>query len=230
MDCFKFNVLVCKCNLFSNTEMSGMINYQLIYSIIITRRVIFRQQVKNEIFITRGYDGSICGPGKYCPLGLSNYHNVPGKLVIKGFELESYYDSKYWFASGTYSIQKGTRDTVPQAPWVNKKTQVATIAPTTATLTTGFKIPEWNVRAGWNGQFVRKQDRTGGKYLQYYALGPSSGYTLHNLFASWQPPFLPKAEIKLAVDNLFNKDYRLYLGENTYGLGRNIKASLSYKF
>ncbi|OCG00813.1 TonB-dependent hemoglobin/transferrin/lactoferrin family receptor [Gilliamella sp. wkB112] len=194
------------------------------------RSTFFRQQVKNEIFITRGYDNSICGPGKYCPLGLSNYHNVPGKMVIKGFELESYYDSKYWFASGTYSIQKGTRDHVPQSLWMNKKTEVATIAPTTATLTTGFKIPEWNIRAGWNGQFVRKQDRTGRKYLKSYALGESSGYSLHNLFASWQPTFLPKAEVKLAVDNLFNKDYRLYLGENTYGLGRNFKASVSYRF
>ena len=202
------------------------------------RNTLFRQQVKNEIFITRGFNGSICGPGNSCPLGQSNYHNVPGKLVIHGFELEAFYDSRYWFASATYSIQKGERDSTPQATWMHNKTYVATIAPRTATLTTGFKIPEWNVRAGWNAQFVRKQDRTGLedrnhdgiKDLGAYGLGRSSGYSIHNLFATWQPTFLPKAEVKLAVDNLFNKDYRLYLGENTYGLARNFKASFSYRF
>ena len=202
------------------------------------RNTLFRQQVKDEIFITRGFNGSICGPGNSCPLGQSNYHNVPGKLVIQGFELEAFYDSRYWFASATYSIQKGERDSTPQAIWMHNKTYVPTIAPRTATLTSGFKIPEWNVRAGWNAQFVRKQDRTGLedrnhdsiKDLGAYGLGRSSGYSIHNLFATWQPTFLPKAEVKLAVDNLFNKDYRLYLGENTYGLARNFKASFSYRF
>ena len=202
------------------------------------RNTLFRQQVKNEIFITRGFNGSICGSGNSCPLGQSNYHNVPGKLVIQGFELEAFYDSRYWFASATYSIQKGERESTPQAIWMHNKTYVPTIAPRTATLTSGFKIPQWNVRAGWNAQFVRKQDRTGLedrnhdgiKDLGAYGLGRSSGYSIHNLFATWQPTFLPKAEVKLAVDNLFNKDYRLYLGENTYGLARNFKASFSYRF
>lgn len=202
------------------------------------RTTFFRQQVKDEIFITKEFNGSICGPGKACPVGQPNYHNNPGKLVIKGFELETFYDSKYWFASATYSIQKGERDTTPHAPWMGNKTYVAAIAPRSASLTTGFKIPNLNIRAGWNAQFVRKQDRTGSEDrnhdgqsdLGFYALGPSSGYSLHNLFASWQPTFLPKAEVKLTIDNLFNKDYRLYLGENTYGLARNIKASISYQF
>ena len=202
------------------------------------RSTLFRQRVTNEIFVTRGFNGSICGPNKSCPLGQSNYRNLPGKLIVKGFELEAYYDSKYWFSSATYSIQKGERDTAPQAPWMHNKTYVATIAPRTATLTAGFKIPEWNIRAGWNAQFVRKQDRTGHEDRNHdglpdlgaYSLGPSSGYSLHNLFASWQPTFLPKAEVKLSVDNLFNKDYRLYLGENTYGMARNFKASFSYRF
>ncbi|WP_430875420.1 TonB-dependent hemoglobin/transferrin/lactoferrin family receptor [Gilliamella sp. G0441] len=202
------------------------------------RSTLFRQRVTDEIFVTRGFNGSICGPGKACPLGQANYRNIPGKMIVKGFELETFYDSKYWFASATYSIQKGERDTAPQAPWMHHKTYVATIAPRTATLTTGFKIPDWNVRAGWNAQFVRKQDRTGLedrnhdgiKDLGAYGLGRSSGYSIHNLFASWQPTFLPKAEIKLTIDNLFNKDYRLYLGENTYGLARNFKASVSYRF
>ena len=119
---------------------------------------------------------------------------------------------------------------------MHHKTYVATIAPRTATLTTGFKIPEWNLRAGWNAQFVRKQDRTGHEDRNHdgfadlgaYSLSPSSGYSLHNLFATWQPTFLPKAEVRFSVDNLFNKDYRLYLGENTYGLARNFKASVLY--
>ncbi|OCL28899.1 TonB-dependent hemoglobin/transferrin/lactoferrin family receptor [Gilliamella sp. wkB171] len=202
------------------------------------RSTLFRQRVKDEIFVTRGFNNSICGPGRACPLGQPNYRNLPGKLVVNGFELETFYDSKYWFASATYSIQKGERDTAPQAPWMHYKTYVATIAPRTATLTTGFKIPEWNLRAGWNAQFVRKQDRTGHEDRNHdgfadlgaYSLSPSSGYSLQNLFATWQPTFLPKAEVRFSVDNLFNKDYRLYLGENTYGLARNFKASVSYNF
>lgn len=196
------------------------------------RTTLFKQRVTDEIFITRGYQGTICGPGKNCPLGQSNYHNNPGQKVIKGLELESYYDSRYWFASASYSIQKGRRDVAAQAPWLKKRNYVASIAPRTATFTTGFKIPEWNFKAGWNAQFVRKQDRNKNKHINpdYYGLPASSGYTLHNLFASYQPTYLPRAEIRFSVDNLFNKDYRLYLGENTYGMGRNIKASLLIKF
>lgn len=119
---------------------------------------------------------------------------------------------------------------------MHHKTYVATIAPRTATLTTGFELLKWNLRAGWNAQFVRKQDRTGHEDRNHdgfadlgaYSLSPSSGYSLHNLFATWQPTFLPKAEVRFSVDNLFNKDYWLYLGENTYGLARNFKASVLY--
>ena len=222
-------------------RIGNMLDFNNIFSYddkLQIRTTLFKQRVSNEIFITRGFNGTICGPGRQCPLGQSNYHNIPGKKIIKGLEFETYYDSRYWFASATYSIQKGERDTAPQAPWINNKTYVATIAPRTATLTTGFKIPSWNIKAGWNAQFVRKQDRTGKEDRNHdgisdlgaYALGPSSGYTLHNLFATWQPTYTPRAEIQFAVDNLFNKDYRLYLGENTYGMGRNIKASIIVKF
>jgi hemoglobin/transferrin/lactoferrin receptor protein len=53
---------------------------------------------------------------------------------------------------------------------------------------------------------------------------------LHGLFASWQPSGLHGFEARVAVDNLFNRDYYPYLGESVSGVGRNIKFSVSQRF
>ncbi|MFU1923886.1 TonB-dependent receptor, partial [Klebsiella pneumoniae] len=73
------------------------------------RTTLFQNRIKDEIFRTRSVgcrqqsidNGSIGGScGDMLPL--SNYRNLPG-LTIKGFEIESFYDSQRLFGSLSYS-------------------------------------------------------------------------------------------------------------------------------
>lgn len=200
------------------------------------RTTYFYHRGKNEIFKTRGVNcvGNAADTNNdVCPKKIiGNYRNLPG-YVIQGAELEAYYQSTYLFGELTYSYVKGKRDTSPRNPWGKTSTWIAEIPPRKATATLGFNIPKYNFTAGWRAEFVRRQDRSplsGDPKAGYWSLPASRGYSLHNLFLSWSPAKIKGMNIKITVDNLFNRAYNPYLGELASGTGRNIKFSLSQKF
>ncbi|HHF5398654.1 TPA: TonB-dependent hemoglobin/transferrin/lactoferrin family receptor [Haemophilus influenzae] len=200
------------------------------------RATYFYHRGKNEIFKTRGVNcvgNALDVDNKICPKIISNYRNLPG-YVIQGAELEAYYQSTYLFGELTYSYVKGKRDTSPRNPWGKTSTWIAEIPPRKATATLGFNVPKYYLTVGWRAEFVRRQDRSpssGDPKASYYLSLPASrGYSLHNLFLSWSPAKIKGMNIKITVDNLFNRAYNPYLGELASGTGRNIKFSLSQKF
>ncbi|SQK93211.1 TonB-dependent heme receptor A [Haemophilus influenzae] len=199
------------------------------------RATYFYHRGKNEIFKTRGVNcvGNATDTNNdVCPKPIGNYRNLPG-YVIQGAELEAYYQSTYLFGELTYSYVKGKRDTSPRNPWGKTSTWIAEIPPRKATATLGFNIPKYNFTAGWRAEFVRRQDRSplsGDPKAGYWSLPASRGYSLHNLFLSWSPAKIKGMNVKITVDNLFNRAYNPYLGELASGTGRNIKFSLSQKF
>lgn len=198
------------------------------------RATYFYHRGKNEIFKTRGVNcvGNAADTKYVCPKPIGNYRNLPG-YVIQGAELEAYYQSTYLFGELTYSYVKGKRDTSPRNPWGKTSTWIAEIPPRKATATLGFNIPKYNFTAGWRAEFVRRQDRSplsSDPKAGYWSLPASRGYSLHNLFLSWSPAKIKGINIKITVDNLFNRAYNPYLGELASGTGRNIKFSLSQKF
>lgn len=198
------------------------------------RATYFYHRGKNEIFKTRGVNcvGNAADTKYVCPKPIGNYRNLPG-YVIQGAELEAYYQSTYLFGELTYSYVKGKRDTSPRNPWGKTSTWIAEIPPRKATATLGFNIPKYNFTAGWRAEFVRRQDRSplsGDPEAEYWSLPASRGYSLHNLFLSWSPAKIKGMNVKITVDNLFNRAYNPYLGELASGTGRNIKFSLSQKF
>lgn len=198
------------------------------------RATYFYHRGKNEIFKTRGVNcvGNAADTKYVCPKPIGNYRNLPG-YVIQGAELEAYYQSTYLFGELTYSYVKGKRDTSPRNPWGKTSTWIAEIPPRKATATLGFNIPKYNFTAGWRAEFVRRQDRSplsSDPKAGYWSLPASRGYSLHNLFLSWSPAKIKGMNIKITVDNLFNRAYNPYLGELASGTGRNIKFSLSQKF
>lgn len=199
------------------------------------RTTYFYNRGKNEIFKTRGVNcvGNAADTNNnVCPKIIGNYRNLPG-YVIQGAELEAYYQSTYLFGEITYSYVKGKRDTSPRNPWGKTSTWIAEIPPRKATATLGFNVPKYYLTVGWRAEFVRRQDRSplsGDPEAKYWSLPASRGYSLHNLFLSWSPAKIKGMNVKITVDNLFNRAYNPYLGELASGTGRNIKFSLSQKF
>ncbi|HHE9970284.1 TPA: TonB-dependent hemoglobin/transferrin/lactoferrin family receptor [Haemophilus influenzae 10810] len=198
------------------------------------RTTYFYHRGKNEIFKTRGVNcvGNAANTKHVCPKPIGGYRNLPG-YVIQGAELEAYYQSTYLFGELTYSYVKGKRDTSPRNPWGKTSTWIAEIPPRKATATLGFNVPKYYLTVGWRAEFVRRQDRSplsGDPEAKYWSLPASRGYSLHNLFLSWSPAKIKGMNVKITVDNLFNRAYNPYLGELASGTGRNIKFSLSQKF
>ncbi|WP_426577921.1 TonB-dependent hemoglobin/transferrin/lactoferrin family receptor [Xenorhabdus stockiae] len=199
------------------------------------RTTLFRNRGKDEIFKRRGIyceEHGKNGLRDTCGKPLSNYRNMPG-YTIEGLEIETFYDSQTLFGKLSYSTMRGQRDTSPRDPWIGHKTWWDQIPPTSLRSTLGFKIPLLQMKMGWKGDFIRKQDRSpadGDPKAKEWSLAKTAGYALHGLFASWQPHFIQGFEARITVDNLFNRDYRSYLGEAGAGIGRNYKLSISQQF
>lgn len=193
------------------------------------RTTLFQNQGKDEIFKRRG---QYCEPNTTCPKPMGNNRNLTD-YKIKGFEIESFYDSQYVFASLAYSQLSGKRDNSPRDPWFESKTWLTDIPPRKATSTLGFKVPSLNLSAGWRGMYVRRQDRSPVDHdpkAGSWGLPKSKGYALHGLFADWLPYGKKGPKVNLTIDNLFNREYRPYLGEAVSGTGRDFKLSIAQTF
>ena len=86
-------------------------------------------------------------------------------------------------------------------------------------------MPEYNVDFGWRGVMAAGQDKVSGTTL------PTSGYTVHNLFASWKPDegVLQDSGFRFGIENILDKTYREHLsGDN--GMGRTFRITLAHQF
>ncbi|HWD30548.1 MAG TPA: TonB-dependent hemoglobin/transferrin/lactoferrin family receptor [Pseudomonas sp.] len=214
---------------------------------VLIRTTLFRNEIEDEIFKATGIgcpEQLVSGQSisKACGKGLmSNYRNIKS-VTIKGFEVESFYDSTYLFGSVSYSWITGRHEGAYTNPWGPDVWAKDIPAPKWIT-TLGVKIPSWDAKVGWQAQFVRKTDRLpsdnyregpasslGDRYYDHYA---NEDYQIHGLFANWKPqqPYLKGTEVNLTVDNLFNNDYRSELsGAYAYSQGRNAKVSITRFF
>lgn len=192
---------------------------------------------RNEIFKDRGVfcqqqavTGSsnrrVCGD-----LGnVSNYRNMPG-YDIKGVETEIYYNSAKFFASLAGTYVKGYWRASPRNPWFGRKVWYSHTPPAKIITTLGYKVNKMNLSFGWRGEFFRRVDRSAvdsDPRAAYWALPKSKGYGLHGIFAQWQPR--KNIDVRLTIDNVFNRQYAPYLSELVSGVGRNIKVSTAIQF
>ncbi len=199
------------------------------------RTTLFHNRGKDEIFKRRGMycEAQVeSDSSSSCGKPLANYRNLPG-YTIEGLEIETFYDSRTLFGKFSFSTIRGQRDASMRDPWLGRKTWITEIPPTSAHAMLGFKIPQWQMTMGWKGDFIRKQDRSpvdDDPMSESWALPKSSGYALHGLFASWRSPYMKGFEARITIDNLFNRAYSPYLGEEVSGIGRNYKFSISQQF
>ncbi|VVN23002.1 TonB-dependent heme receptor A [Pseudomonas fluorescens] len=211
------------------------------------RTTLMRNKIEDEIFkatgvgcenqaIKGGSIGSDCkGSG---PMG--NYRNIGG-LTVKGFEVESFYDSTYLFGSLSYSWFTGKHEGAYTNPW-GPDVWARDIPPAKWIATLGVKIPNWDAQVGWQGEFVRQTDRLpsdkygAGKNTVgdvFYNQFANERYNVQGLFAHWKPQqaYLKGTEVNLTVDNLFNENYRPALsGDRAWSQGRNAKVSVTRFF
>lgn len=212
------------------------------------RTTLFRHHVKDEIFKNVGVgcreqsesNGTLSGScAAYLPQG--NYRNI-GDLLIKGVEVESFYDSPRVFGSLSYSWMTGEHEGAYTNPW-GPDVWARGMQPVKWVATLGMKIPEIDSRIGWQGEFVRQTDRlpsdrySGGMGSSvgdtFYDHFDNASYDTHRLFASWKPRTigLDNTEVNLVVDNLFNRFYQpAFSGDRVYSQGRNAKISITQFF
>ena len=141
--------------------------------------------------------------------------NIP-KARVRGVEAELGYESLSWFGSMGAAMIRGKN--------ITDSTSLNSIPADQVSLTVGHRFAEWGVEAGWRTALVNRQERVGSSGTA------SSGYALHDVFASWTPPQLDEAvRLDFAVDNLFDKYYRPH-DSAIWEAGRNVKAGMTVRF
>lgn len=206
--------------------------------------MLFQNCIKDEIFcicsvgccqqlIDNGSIGGSCGD----MLLLSNYCNLLG-LIIKGFEIESFYDSQWLFGSLFYLWMIGKYDGVYSNFW-GLNVWVCDILLLKWVVMFGLKVLEWDVKFGWQGEFVCKIDclfsdcYSGGMGIGfgdiYWDYVVNDSYDIYWLFVEWVLVKLGLKDICIdfIVDNLFNCFYcQLLGGDLVYSQGCNVKISV----
>ncbi|WP_407639248.1 TonB-dependent hemoglobin/transferrin/lactoferrin family receptor [Acinetobacter larvae] len=155
--------------------------------------------------------------------------------TIKAYEAEVFYNQPMWFAGLTYAYIRGQRDQSPVNPWLGRKTWMSSIPPRKATATLGVNVPEHHITMGWRGIFVDAQRRSlrdddDSVAAMTYSLPKTKGYALHGIFVDWSPIGGRGPQLNFSIDNLFNRDYSVYLGEAMTGTGRDYKFSITQRF
>lgn len=138
------------------------------------------------------------------------------KARVRGVEAELGYDSLSWFGSVGGALIRGKN--------ITDHTSLNSIPADQVTFTIGHRFSEWGVETGWRTALVAAQNRVNSSGTA------SSGYALHDIFASWTPPqWNDDVRLDFAVDNLFDKYYRPH-DSAIWEAGRTVKAGLSVKF
>lgn len=162
----------------------------------------FRNDVSN--LITRGTAGA------------PYFINV-GESRFEGVEVEAEYASRSLFARLGYSQIEG-ENRITGLP-------LNTIPADELDATLGWRFTDLDLSAGWRGEFAADQEDIGPGGRR------TGGYGVHNLFLTWTPQdgALQGLELRAAVDNLFNKQFRRHLA-SLDAEGRTFKLTLARTF
>ncbi|MBK1706011.1 TonB-dependent receptor [Halochromatium glycolicum] len=154
-------------------------------------------------------------PGNPGPGGVSTSENVTDAR-LEGFEIEALYDAPRWFAGLAYSQTRGDDE--------NTDEPLASVQPDEWIARLGLRFPAQGLEIGARGRFIAAQERVP------EGVEPSEEYDLYDLWLTWRPAErLAGLSLDLGIDNLLDEDYTPYLSV-LQGPGRNIKATLSYRF
>ena len=141
-----------------------------------------------------------------------------GKAQIQGLEFEAAWDSPRFFARAAYTLIRG-KDGETGA-------SLNSIPADELALNLGGRIPHYGLIFGWRGVFATAQRRVSGRRTR-----PSSGYSVHDVYAAWAPADGPFGglELRAGIDNVFNKSYKEHLAGDS-GKGRAFKLTFVKQF
>ena len=171
------------------------------------KATVFRNQIDNLITTTATAD--------------TVFHRNLARARFEGAEIEAGYEADRVFGRLAYSHVTG-KD--PDAGYT-----IATTPADQLALTLGARMPDRGVEYGWRGTVVdaittaTRNSGTGAVTSTSYA-----GYATHDLFVSWKPQSgaLDGFDLQLAVENVFDKDFRNNLSADR-GRGRTVKVSMA---
>jgi len=143
--------------------------------------------------------------------------DVIPEALYEGVELEAAYASDTWYGSLGASLIRGKNEM--SGGYLNA------VPADSLFLKAGYVHQPWDLDIGWRGDFYAAQDRVGVDETA------TAGYAVHNLYAAWKPDEgqFANSELRLNVDNVFDKSYRNHLATNE-GTGRTFKLSFSQRF
>ena len=137
--------------------------------------------------------------------GTPYFQNI-NRSRFKGLEVEAEYGIGGFFARGNASFIDG-KDRLT-GNYLN------TIPANDYRLTLGYADAVTGLSGGWTGEFAERQDKvTPGSFASAGSGLPTPGYTVHNLFFAFRPQSgaAKGFEFRIAVDNVFDKQYRRHL-------------------
>ena len=140
-----------------------------------------------------------------------------GESRFEGVEVEAEYAARNLFARAGLSVIDG-ENRITGLP-------LNTIPADELDVTIGYRFTDLNLQAGWRGEFAADQEDIGPGGRR------TGGYGVHNLFLTWTPDdgALSGLEVRAAVDNLFDKQFRRHLS-SLDAEGRTFKLTLARTF
>lgn len=137
--------------------------------------------------------------------GTPYFQNI-NRSRFKGLEVEAEYGIGGFFARGNASFIDGKNRLT--GDYLN------TIPANDYRLTLGYADAGTGLSGGWTAEFAERQDKvTPGSFASAGSGLATPGYTVHNLFFAFKPQSgaAKGFEFRIAVDNVFDKQYRRHL-------------------
>lgn len=190
---------------------------------------VFRNDVEDFIDLVQSgppVTSFVCGPTPFpgappeCFVtvpAFAQYQNI-AQARIEGLELELGYDWGAGFVNVAGTINDGE----------NRETGkgLITVPPDRLSTTVGLRFLNGRLVAGTRLHFVDASDRDAPQLAAAAVFLPTDGYTLVDLFASYQ--FNDWASADLAVNNVTDRQYRKYLDQDDSS-GLQARAALTMK-
>lgn len=186
-----------------------------------SRLTVYRTRIFDPVVYVQPGSGGLGGRP------VTEFFNADEIITFEGFELQTTYDWDRWNLSlGLARMRTLNLPNQPQflarfgAPTGNR-----------AVLNIGYRLGA-GVDLGYTLTGVRRMSEVQQGQIVFI---PRPGYSTHDLFVNWTPSALDTVSVRLALRNLFDREYSAHStfaqnGFTTAEAGRDVRLSVGYTF